>query len=121
MRRSILLPALALLAAACRPDAPATEANHPAAAPSATPVAAAPAPGAATGPPAPAGNPTDTLHLPGGQVGRLQPSTAAAFNRLPADTVPDLYSTDPEPIDLTQLRGAAGASTCGCNPRRGRW
>jgi hypothetical protein len=94
VRRSALLPTLALLAA-CRPDAPATE-TAPAAVPSATT--------AATGPAAPAASPTDTLHLPGGQVVRLQPSTAAAFNRLPADTVADAHSTDPERFDATQLR-----------------
>ena len=95
MLRSVLLPALALLATACRPDAPATEATHPAAPPTAT---------TASGAAVPAGNPTDTLHLPGSQVAHLQPSTAAVFNRLPADTVADISSTDPEPIDLTQLR-----------------
>lgn len=99
--RSTLLPALVLLAAACHPDAPATEAAPPAAVPPATPVAP---PRAATRPAASAGNPTDTLHLPGGQLVRLRPSTAAAFNRLPADMVADAASTAPEPIDLTQLR-----------------
>jgi hypothetical protein len=94
VRRSALLPTLALLAA-CRPDAPATE-TAPAAVPSATT--------AATGLAASAASPTDTLHLPGGQVVRLQPSTAAAFNRLPADTVADAHSTDPERFDATQLR-----------------
>jgi hypothetical protein len=92
--RRFFLPALALLAA-CRPDAPASETAGP---PPAARTAAQP-PGAAA-----EGNSADTLHLPGGQVVCLQPSSAAAFNRLPADTVADAYSTAPEPIDLAQLR-----------------
>jgi hypothetical protein len=95
VRRSVLLPALALLAA-CRPDAPATEATPPATAPAVTRMA--------TGPAALTASPTDTLHLSGNQVVRLQPSTAAAFNRLPADTVADAYVTAPERFDATELR-----------------
>ena len=96
--RLSFLPLLALLAA-CRPDAPAGETAGPPAPPSAARTAASTPAATDTG-----GNPTDTLHLPGGRVVRLQPSTATTFNRLPADTVANTYSTDPEPIDLTQLR-----------------
>lgn len=78
--QALVLSAL-LGAAACQPDAPATH-EKPAAGPAPSPAAA---PGAG-----PAPTPTDTLHLPGGRVVALRPSTAAAFNQLPASPLPDL-------------------------------
>ncbi|RZK46280.1 MAG: hypothetical protein EOO59_19515, partial [Hymenobacter sp.] len=72
---------LLLASAACRPDAPATQPVAP---------AAAPKPATVASPAAPA----DTLHLPGGQVIQLRPSTAAVFNKLPTRGLPDL-ANDP--------------------------
>ncbi|MGI4865346.1 MAG: hypothetical protein ACRYFZ_15600 [Janthinobacterium lividum] len=103
--RSTLLGSLAtvvLSTSACHPDQAATQ--SPATGQPTTKEPAGPAaPPAAVTHRLPAGT-ADTLHLTGGVVVRLQPSTAAAFNRLPADTVAEAYSTDPEPIDLAQLR-----------------
>ncbi|UOQ72550.1 SMI1/KNR4 family protein [Hymenobacter cellulosilyticus] len=73
MKYGPFLAALTLLAA-CRPDTPATES------------ASAPPPTAA--PEAAPANSTDTLRLPGGVVLQLQPSTAAAFDQLPASALP---------------------------------
>jgi hypothetical protein len=93
------LATVVLATGACHPDQPATHSPAPSqfttkqpASPAAPPEAAAPS------------SPANTLHLPGGVVAQLRPVTAAAFARLAADTVADAYSTDPEPIDLTQLR-----------------
>ena len=47
---------------------------------------------------------TDTLHLPGGQVVSLRPSTAAAFNQLPTSGLPDLPN-DPSAEPLATSRG----------------
>lgn len=85
---SLKIAALSLLLshAACRPDTSPTNEKP------ATPSSASPAitsGSGAVGPPS-AGSATDTLHLPGGQVLELQPSTAAAFNQLPASGLPEL-------------------------------
>jgi hypothetical protein len=88
------LAALLLATSACRPDAPATEQS-----------AKTPTPTEAAAPSAPA-TPADTLHLPGGQVVQLRPSTAAAFNQLPASTLPDLPN-DPAAEPLAAAQGQA--------------
>ncbi|MDO7844724.1 hypothetical protein Q5H92_00025 [Hymenobacter sp. M29] len=88
----ILTASLLLSNAACRPDtSPAQEK------PAATPAPAAPAPSATA-------NPADTLHLPGGQVVQLHPSTAAVFNQLPASGLPDLPN-DPTAEPLAAAQG----------------
>ena len=74
------LASLLLATSACRPDPPATE--PPAKTPATTEAAAPNAPSTSTA--------ADTLHLPGGQVAELRPTTAAAFNRLLASGLPDL-------------------------------
>jgi hypothetical protein len=88
MKNPSRLSVLLLLAsAACRPDAPATEQATP-------PVATVPAPkpsAAAAASPVASG-PVDTLHLPGGRVAQLRPTTAAAFNKLPASGLPELFN-----------------------------
>ena len=86
------LAALLLATSACRPDPPATE--QPAKTPTPPEVAAPPSASTAV---------ADTLHLPGGQVAELRPTTAAAFNQLPASTLPDLPN-DPaaEPLPTAQ-------------------
>ena len=84
---SRLVGLLLLASAACRPDAPATERTAPPAAP-----VPAPTPGAATAPNPVAAGPTDTLHLPGGKVVQLRPTTAAAFNQLPTNGLPELVN-----------------------------
>ena len=86
------LAAVLLATSACRPDAPTTE--PPASAPT---EAKAAAPSATAAPP-------DTLHLPGGRVVQLRPSTAAAFNRLPASPLPDLPN-DPAAEPLASAQG----------------
>jgi hypothetical protein len=86
------LAAALLATSACRPDAPPTA--PPAQAPATT---EATAPGAATAP-------ADTLHLPGGRVVQLRPSTASAFNKLPASTLPDLPN-DPAAEPLATAQG----------------
>jgi hypothetical protein len=73
------LAAVLLGTSACQPDQPA------ATAPPASPPA--PTQPVATGV---AAGPTDTLHLPGGQVVQLRPITAAAFRQLPAGGLPAL-------------------------------
>lgn len=90
--RALAISAL-LGAAACQPDAPATH-EKSAAGPTPDPAAA----------PGPAAAPTDTLHLPGGRVVALHPSTAAAFNQLPASPLPDLPN-DPKAEPLAAARG----------------
>lgn len=88
----ILTVSLLLGNAACQPDSsPAQE--KPAAVPS-------PARPATTS----AANPADTLHLPGGQVVQLRPSTAAEFNRLPASGLPDMPN-DPSAEPLAAAQG----------------
>lgn len=84
-----------LAAAACRPDGAATQ-DKPAA--RATP--------GTTAPPAenPAARATDTLHLPGGRVVSLRPSTAAAFTHLPASPLPELPN-DPAAEPLAAAPG----------------
>ncbi|TPG66541.1 hypothetical protein [Hymenobacter nivis] len=98
MKKSSRLAVLLLLAsAACRPDAPATE---QAATPAAAPVPAA-LPSVAASPAAP--GPTDTLHLPGERVAQLHPSTVAAFNQLPASSLPELANEpEAEPLPASQ-------------------
>ena len=86
------LAAALLGTSACRPDAPATE-----------PPAQAPAPTGAAAPSASA-TPADTLHLPGGQVVQLRPSTAAVFNQLPTSALPDLPN-DPAAEPLATAQG----------------
>ena len=84
---SRLVGLLLLTTAGCHPDAPAIERTAPPAAP-----VPAPTPAAATvASPAVLG-PTDTLHLPGGQVVQLRPTTAAAFNQLPTSGLPELVN-----------------------------
>jgi hypothetical protein len=87
----ILAVSLLVSNAACRPDSsPAQE--KPAAAPN----PARPATSAAA-------SPADTLHLPGGQLVQLQPSTATAFNQLPASGLPDLPNEpSAEPLAAAQ-------------------
>ena len=102
-----LAACLLLSAGACHPDAPATRQAPLAAAPAATPAttvppAATPATSAAA---ELAGKATDTLHLPGGQVLRLLPAPAAAFNQLAADSLPDLDADSPDQhLEATQGR-----------------
>jgi hypothetical protein len=88
---------LLLSAAACRPDAPATE--QPAATPAPKPVTSAA--------PASPALPADTLQLPGEQVVRLQPSTVAAFERLAgSETLPPAPDADtPEEAGLAAAQG----------------
>ncbi|GAB3637360.1 hypothetical protein GCM10027422_29500 [Hymenobacter arcticus] len=100
MKKSFRLAVLLLLAStACRPDAPATEqATLPAAPmPAAKPSAAAAASAAAA-------SPADTLHLPGGRVAQLRPSTAEAFNKLSVSGLPDL-ANDPKAERLPAAPG----------------
>ena len=88
MKNASRLAVLLLLAsAACRPDAPATEQAAP-------PVASVPAPtpDATTAARPAAPGPTDTLHLPGGRVAQLRPTTAAAFNQLPISGLSELVN-----------------------------
>jgi hypothetical protein len=74
-------------AAACRPDNAPTQ--EPPAREKTTPQPAA-VPGHVAPPAAGPTAAADTLHLPGGQVVSLRPSTAAAFDQLPAGSLPDL-------------------------------
>jgi hypothetical protein len=92
MKNPSRLAVLLLASAACRPDAPATEQAAPPVAPvpAARPSAATATSPAATSPAAP--GPADTLHLPGGQVAQLRPSTVAAFNKLPFKHLPELLN-----------------------------
>jgi hypothetical protein len=88
VKRYLLL--LALLAAACHPDQPATTSPPAAdATPAAQPSPAAPAFTPPTGPlrSGDTEHPTDhdTLHVPGGGVLYLKPSTAAVFERAPTE------------------------------------
>jgi len=88
------LATLLLAASACQPDAPATgplAADAPANNPATTGAAA----------------PTDTLHLPGGRVSQLRPTTAAAFNQLPTSDLPDLPN-DPAAEPLPAAPGRVG-------------
>ena len=80
----------------CQPDSPSAQ-EKPAAA--SAPTTAQPDADSAT-------NPADTLRLPGGQVVSLRPSTAAAFNRLPASSLP-ILPNDPaaEPLATAQGQG----------------
>ncbi|MFD1874901.1 hypothetical protein [Hymenobacter bucti] len=64
---------------ACHPDQPAATAP-----PTSPPATTKPAV------PRVAAGPIDTLHLPGGQVVQLRPSTADAFHKLPFSGLPDL-------------------------------
>ena len=66
--------------------------------------AAASAPSTAQADASPGTNPADTLHLPGGQVVALRPSTAAIFNQLPASSLPDLPN-DPSAEPLATAQG----------------
>jgi hypothetical protein len=88
----ILAVSLLLSNAACRPDSsPAQE--KPVA------VASSPARPATSA----ADNSADTLHLPGGQVVQLRPSSAAAFNQLPTSGLPDLPNEpSAEPLAAAQ-------------------
>lgn len=99
MKNSSHLAVLLLLAsAACHPGAPATEQaalpadSVPASKPS-TATAASPA----------SLSPADTLHLPGGRVVQLRPTTTEAFNQLPTSGLPELLNDpDAEPIPASQ-------------------
>jgi hypothetical protein len=75
------LAAVLLGTNACRPDQPATTS-----APARSPATSEPA--AAKG----AASPRDTLHLPGGRVAQLRPTTAAAFEKLPFTGLPELVN-----------------------------
>jgi len=86
------LAAVALAAGACHPNQPTTS-------PPASPLATTKA--AVARPPA---SPADTLHLPGGVVAQLRPSTAALFNRLPTTTLPNLPN-DPAAEPLAAVQG----------------
>lgn len=88
------LAALLLATSACRPDPPATE--QPAKTPATTEAAAPNAPSTSTA--------ADTLHLPGGQVAELRPTTAAAFNQLPASSLYDMPN-DPATEALAATQG----------------
>ena len=92
------LAAVLLGTCACHPDPPTTE--LPAGAK--PPAVSAPATSAAA--PSTPASPTDTLHLPSERVVQLRPSTAAAFNRLPASGLPDL----PNDPAAEHLPGAQG-------------
>lgn len=120
MKNSSHLALLLLLAsAACHSDAPATEqAASPAAPKAAPPAASVPAPEQVALPadsvPAPKQStatvaspasliPADTLHLPGGRVVQLRPTTAEAFNQLPTSGLPEMTNDpDAEPISASQ-------------------
>ncbi|GAA4035335.1 hypothetical protein GCM10022409_19950 [Hymenobacter glaciei] len=98
---------LLLASAACRPDAPATEPAAPTAASQAAPPAAsvpAPKPSAATAASPTSHSPADTLHLPGGRVVQLLPTTADAFNQLPTSTLPK-FTNDPDAEPLSASQG----------------
>jgi hypothetical protein len=92
----IMVVSLLLSTTACQPD------NAPAQEKPAASLMAGTVPDASTGLTA---NPVDTLHLPGGRVAELRPTTAAAFNRLPASSLPDLPN-DPaaEPLPTAQSK-----------------
>ena len=89
------LATVLLSVSACRPDQPATEqptAARPPAAPSVADTALA--------------YPSDTLHLPGGVV-RLRPTSAAAFDQLPAGGLPDVANdslAEVQPLAAAQGR-----------------
>lgn len=88
-----------LSTSACHPDQPATK-------PSAADQPATKRPAArseATAPRSAAG-PADTLHLPGGVVAQLRPSTAAAFHQLNVGGLPDLHN-DPSAEHLPAEQG----------------
>lgn len=95
---------LLLGSAACHPDNAPNQEPPAQKQPVPQPSATAPA---RVAPPAtsPAAHTADTLHLPGGQVVSLRPSTAAAFSQLPAGSLPDLPN-DPsaEPLPAAQVR-----------------
>jgi hypothetical protein len=84
---------------ACRPDQPATTAPPAATSALATP-SAPPEPAAAKV----AASRTDTLHLPGGRVVQLRPTTAAAFEKLPFTGLPELLN-DPSAERLPAGQG----------------
>jgi hypothetical protein len=86
------LAAVLLATSACHPDQPATQ--PPAEAPTTAPAAA---PGTAAGP-------TDTLHLPGGQVVQLRPTTLTAFNHLVSNSLYDMPN-DPAAENLAATQG----------------
>jgi hypothetical protein len=94
-RLAVLL--LVLASAACRPDAPA---NEQAVSPVATVPASKPSAAAAG---SPAAGLLDTLHLPGGRVAQLRPTTAAVFNKLPVSGLSELFNEpDAEHLPTSQ-------------------
>jgi len=95
--RPALLLAL-LTSAACHPNTPATQATQPSQ-PARPAVSTSPAL-----PPAVVAGPADTLHLPGGRVVSLRPTTAAAFNQLPNSDLSDLPN-DPAAEQLAATQG----------------
>jgi hypothetical protein len=94
---------LLLTHAACQPDSSSTQEKSAAA--SANGPVAAPADSASL-PNGSLAGPADTLHLPGGKIAQLRPSTAAAFNRLPASGLPDMPN-DPSAEPLVSAGGKA--------------
>jgi len=72
------LAAVLLAMSACHPDQPATQ--LPAETQATTSTAAS----------STTASPADTLHLPGGVVAQLRPTTMAAFDRLPMSGLPDV-------------------------------
>jgi hypothetical protein len=89
------MAAVLLSVSACRPDQPATEQPTAAAQPAAPPVADTAL-----------AYPSDTLHLPSGIV-RLRPTSAAAFDQLPAGSLPDVANdslAEVQPLAATQGR-----------------
>ncbi|GAA4026576.1 hypothetical protein GCM10022409_08170 [Hymenobacter glaciei] len=114
MKNSSHLAVLLLLAsAACHSDAPATEQaapptdSVPAPKPAAPPADSVPAPelaappadsvpaakpGTATAASPASLSPADTLHLPGGRVVQLRPTTAEAFDQLPTSGLPEFIN-----------------------------
>ena len=98
MKSTLWVAALLLTTAACRPKTPATGQAPPPTAPGPAARPSAPAgPATATAPP-------DTLHLPGGQVARLRPVAAAAFNQLPTNPLHEMPN-DPAAENLAATQG----------------
>lgn len=82
-----------LLAAACRPDAPATERGTPQPADASAATGAGPA------------HATDTLQLPGGRVLTLRPSTAATFAALPESGLKDVFNDSTAEVQALTTAG----------------
>ncbi|UOQ53402.1 hypothetical protein [Hymenobacter cellulosivorans] len=94
MTASFRFATLVLLVTACRPDTPATEqATSP----------TVPTPAPSTPPPSAKAGPTDTLHLPGGQLVQLHPVSTATFAQLPTSKLPEMLNdSTAEHLETTQ-------------------